>query len=333
VRSEQRVLDEKFDGNERRFQTFVRTDEECRRTVLQSAGLDVGDAAIVPFKARYYGAPDFACAVSGGRLAVVELCFTLHARHAAKDLLYLVDPGSWNVAGLVWVCDSVSTSVLAMIRHYAAKFGLDKRVSLEVLVPQVGRFDGPPPLRFAFDPQLRDLRAGSPRNARDGATVFRGLTELYRTSDEIDTPALARLFGVSDTWVTQHASKPTKKHAARLASKLGPNGTQLRGADGRFLFDLEHVSEYVLDLEHLVTQQEAPHLVGATLTLVSARDPRIGPEWMTLEAFRRETPTRQYAAIKRQLGTPVAFCISSSGLGYSLLWPAERRGALRLHAA
>jgi hypothetical protein len=115
-----------------------------------------------------------------------------------------------------------------------------------------------------------------------------------------------------------------------MVSMRAPNGSRLRAADGRFLFELERVTTFVSDFEQLVAQLEG---FGATLPLVSARDPRIGVDWLTLEQFRRETPTRQYAAIKRSLGAPVAFCISTSGLGYSLLWPRERSSALRRRAA
>lgn len=107
----------------------------------------------------------------------------------------------------------------------------------------------------------------------------------------------------------------------------------MRGADGRFLFDLEQVSTFVSDLERLVTQLEAPHLGNASLPLVSASDPRIGTAWNTLEMFRSKTATRQYGAVKRALGTPIAFHISTAGRGYSVLWPEERRTALRPLAA
>jgi hypothetical protein len=331
VKRRQRVLDERFGGNEKQLQSFVRNDNECRRTILQSAGLDGGDAEIVEFRAHYYGQPDIVCRLADGRCAIIELAFVLNARHAFKDLAYAADPAAADVAGLIWLCDSVSAAVPAMIRYYATKFALDRRITLEILVPQERRFDKAPPLRFGFDPLLRDLRAGAPRSSHDSVTVLEGLTELYRSSDEIDTTALARLLGVTPTWVTLHASKPRKKdHAPRLVSMKAPTGSRLRAADGRFLFDLDRVTTFVLDFEQLVAQLE---LLGATLPLVSARDPRIGVEWLTLEQFRKETPTRQYAAIKRSLGAPVAFCISSSGLGYSLLWPRERSSALRRRAA
>jgi hypothetical protein len=331
VRGRRRVLDEKFEGNENRFQGFVRNDNECRRAILQSAGLDAGDGEIMDFRARYYGEPDIVCRLADGRCAVIELAFILSARHAFKDLAYAADPAASNVAGLIWLCDSVSASVPEMVHYYATKLALDRRITLEILVPQAQRFDGAPPLRFSFDPLLRDLRAGAPRKSHDGVTVLERLAKQYRTSDEIDTVALARILGVTPTWVTLHASKPKKReHAPRLVSLRAPNGSRLRGADGRFLFELERVTSFVTDFEQFVAQVEVP---GATLPLVSARDPRIGVDWLTLEQFRNETPTRQYAAIKRSLGAPLAFCISTSGLGYSLLWPRERSSALRRQAA
>lgn len=331
MRERRRILDERFEGNEKQLQRFVRNDNECRRAILQSAGLDGGDAQIVDFRARYYGEPDIVCRLADGRCAVIEFAFVLSASHAFKDLAYAADPAAASVAGLIWLCDSVSASVPDMIRYYATKLALDRRITLEILVPQANHFDGPPPLRFGFDPLLRDLRAGAPRNAHDGATVFERLMERYRTSDEIDTPALARILGVTTTWVTLHASKAKKReHAPRLVSMRAPNGSPLRGPDGRFLFGLEHVTSFVAHLERNVAQFED---LGATLPLVSARDPRVGVDWLTLEQFRSSTPTRQYAAIKRRLGAPVAFCISTAGLGYSLLWPRERSSELRRRAA
>lgn len=323
------ILDERFEGNERQLQSFVRNDNECRRTILQSAGLE-GDAEIVEFRARYYGRPDVVCRLADGRCAVIELAFILNARHAFKDLAYAADPAASNLAGLIWVCDSVSPSVPAMIRYYATKLALDRRITLEILVPQASRFDGAPPLRFGFDPVLRDLRAGAPRGSHEGVTVVEWLREAYRSSDEIDTVALARLLGVTPTWVTLHASKPKKNdRAPRLVSLRAPNGSRVRAADGRFLFDLDRVTTFVADFEAHVAHQE---VLGATLPLVSARDPRVGVDWLTLEQFRCMTSTRQYAAIKRCLGTPVAVCISTAGLGYSLLWPRERSVALRRRA-
>jgi hypothetical protein len=330
VKRDSRVLDELFNGNEHRFQSFVRNDNECLRAILQSAGFDGGEAEVVQYEPRFYGEPDLAVKMVDGRMAAVELCFTLHARHTAKDLMYLMDPACGDIAGFVWVCDRVTASVLEMIRYHAARFALSKRITLEVLVPQEGRFDASPPLRFAFDPQLRDLRAGSPRNAQDGATVFRRVAELFRTSEAIDSSDLARLLGVTPTWVTQHAAKANKRNAPRLACKRGPDGARVRAGNNRLLFDLEEVSAFVTDFELLVARQEARSLRGGTIPLVSARDPRVGTDWLTLEDFRRETVTKQYAAIKRDLSTPLAFHISSSGLGYSLLWPRQRTSALRL---
>lgn len=38
-----------------------------------------------------------------------------------------------------------------------------------------------------------------------------------------------------------------------------------------------------------------------------------------------------YATVKKYLAPPVAFCISSAGQGYSLLYPAERLARLKEH--
>jgi hypothetical protein len=326
-----RLLDDKFEGNELRFQSFVRSDCECRRAMLQSAGFDVVDAAVVGFKPQYYGSPDFVCRLADDRAAIIELCFELTARHAFRDFSYLLDPAAAKLAGIVWVTDSVSPSVVNMIRHYAHQFGLARRVTLEILLPQ--RFDADAPVRFAFDRCLGDLRAGTARRTDSGVTVLERLLDLHRTLDEIDTPALARVLGVTSTWITFHASKARNGRAPRLVCTKAPGGGPLRGDDGRFYFDLERVHSFVADFERLVAQLEARSLRGAAIPLVSARDPRIGIQWATLEAFRREAVTRSYSVVKNALGAPAAFHISSSGRGYSLLWPIERRSALRLRAA
>jgi hypothetical protein len=328
-----RVLDDKFGGSEQRFQDFVRSDRQCRRAILQAAGLEAGDAEIVEFRPRYYGSPDFFVRLADGRCAIIELCFDLTARHAFKDFSYALDPASDEVAALVWVCDAVPAHVVSMVRHYAARFSLHRRITLEILVPQGGRFDSEPPLRFGFDPLLRDLRAGAPRSSHDGATVHEQLAELYKQADEIDTIALTRLLGTTTTWVTLHAMKPKKGRAPRLACKRAPSGARMRGANNRLLFDLEDVSSFVCAFEHLVTQIEAPHVGSGTLPLVASTDPRIGTTWHTLDMFRAMTATRQWGAVKRALGVPVAFQISTAGRGYSLLWPEERRNALRPLAA
>lgn len=326
MRAQQRILDELFEGKEHRLEVFVRNDRECRRAILQCSGLDAGDAELVEFNAEYYGVPDIVVRLANGHLAVIELCFELSLRHAFRDFAYVLDPASKDVTAIVWVCDVVPASVPSMIRYYAGVFGLSRRITLEILV--AGRFDEAPPMRFTFDPKLKDLRAGAPRKC-NGVTVLERLIELHRVSDEIDTPALARVLGVSQTWITLHAARPKLGRALLpLDCKKASNGTRLRGADGRFLFDLEPVSSFISDFQRLVTLREAAN-ANEVLPLVSARDPRIGNEWLTLEAFRRETPTRQYNAIRRRLGEPVAFFVSSAGCGYSLVWPHQRRDALR----
>lgn len=329
VRTKLRILDGKFEGNEQRFKAFVRGDRECRSAILQCGGLDAVDAEIINFKARYYGDPDVVVRLADRRLAVIELCFELSLRHAFRDFAYVLDPASAGAAAIIWVCDSVPPAVPSMIRHYAALFGLDRRVSFEVLLAR--RFDEAPPMRFIFEPQLRDLRAGAPNRSHERVTVIERLTELYRTTDEIDTVALARLLGTTPTWITLHASR--KERTLRLVSKHTPDGTRLRGADGRFLFELDRVLSFVSDFELLVARLETRSIGRGTLPLISARDPRIGTELFTLEMFRSATATRQYHAIKRDLGQATAFCISTSGRGYSLLWPVERRTALRPLAA
>lgn len=329
MRGKQRILDEKFESNEQRFKTFVRGDRECRSAILQCGGLDAADAELIDFKARFYGDPDVVVRLADRRLAVIELRFELSLRHAFRDFAYILDPASAGAAAIVWVCDRAPPAVAAMIRHYAALFGLDRRASFEILL--AARFDDAPPMRFVFEPQLRDLRAGAPKKSCDGVTVAERLTELYRTTDEIDTVTLARLLGVTQTWITLHASRNYR--AQRLVCKYAPNGERLRGADGRLLFELERVLTFVSDLELVVTRLEGRDIAGRALRLVSARDPRIGAEWFTLEMFRDGTPTRSYHAIKRRLGPPIAFHISTAGRGFSLLWPIDRRTALRPMAA
>lgn len=328
MKTRQRILDAKFEGNERRLEAFVRNDEGCRRAILQAAGLDSPAVEVVEFRPHFYGIPDVPCRLRDGRVVIIELAFALDARHGFKDLAYVADPAAANVAGLVWLCDSVSTRALEMVRYYAARFALRRQVTLEILIPQDGRFDAPPPLRYAFDAQIRDLRAGTSYPSSDGVTVLERLTQMYRVADEIDTVALARVLGVSQTWVTLHALRPRAGgHEPRLECKKSSDGTRLRGPNERLLFDLDRVWTFVEAFEHHVTRLEIGNS-NVLLPLVSARDPRIGNHWLTLEAFRRETPTRQYRAIKRRLGVPAAFCVSSSGRGYSPLWPRERGSAL-----
>jgi hypothetical protein len=326
-----RLLDDRFDGSEHHLAQFIRDDADCRRWILQCAGFVPGDADLVSFTARFYGKPDVVCRIADGRLVVIELCFDLTQRHAFKDLAYVLDPASKDVAGIVWICDTVPTSVVAMLRYYAERFRLDRRITLEILVP--GRFDALPPVRFTFDPLLRDLRAGTPRPSPEGSTVLQQLTEFCQANDtdEVDSSSLARLLGVSPTWLTLHAARKGRK--LRLSAKLDGFGRSLRGADGRFLFDLDHVSEFVSAFERQVAREERDSLRHSTLPLVSARDPRVGVTLMTVEMFKRETPTRKYVAIKRRLDEPSAFFISTSGRGYSLLWPRDRGTALRPHVA
>lgn len=321
------VLDTRFAGSEMQLVRFLKEDRECRQIVLQCAGFDPGDAELIEFTARYYGKPDIVCRLADGRLAVIELCFELSRRHAFKDLAYVLDPASSAIAGIVWICDSVPPPVLEMLRHYAERFRLDRRISFEVLVPD--RFDVAGPARFTFVPLLRDLRAGTSRVVCVTTTVVEQLTALCHSSlnFEMDTRALARLLGVSPTWVTAHAARSNR--SLRLDPKAAPDRSRFRGADGRFLFDLDQVLTFIGDLETHVACEERHDVRSAPLPLVSARDTRIGADWLTIEMFRRTTPTRQHLAIKRRLGVPVAFFISSSARGYSLVWPTDRGALLR----
>lgn len=99
MRGPRRVLDEKFEGSEQRFQSFVRNDRPCRRAILQAAGLEAAHAEIVEYRPRFYGAPDFVIRLVDGRCAIVELCFDLTARHAFRDFSYALDPASLDFHG------------------------------------------------------------------------------------------------------------------------------------------------------------------------------------------------------------------------------------------
>lgn len=270
-----RVLDERFEGSEQRFKAFVRHDHECRIAILQCVGLEPGEAALVDFRAHFYGDPDVVVRLPDRRLAVIELCFEL--------------------------------------------FALDRRVSFEILI--ACRIGGQPPMRFSFAPQLRDLRAGALKPSHRAATVTERLIELHRTTDEIDTVSLARLLGTTQTWVTLHASR--KERALRLVAKHTPIAGRLRGADGRFLFELERVLVFVSDFERLVARLEGRTTEDRLLPLLCARDPRIGTELFTLEMFLGN---------RERLGDPAGFIISTSSRGYSLVWPAVRQIELRPRA-
>jgi hypothetical protein len=320
-----RLLDDRFDGSEQRFKAFVRGNRECRSAILQCAGLDPGDAELVDFRPRFYGVPDVVVRLPDRRLAVIELCFELSLRHAFRDFAYVLDPAIAGAAAIIWVCDAVPATVPPMIRHYARQFALDRRISFEILV--ASRIDESPPMRFSFVPQLGDLRAGAPRRSQHPATVAERLTDLLRTTDEIDTVSLARLLGTTQTWITLHASR--KERALRLVAKHTPIAGRMRGADGRFLFELERVLGFVSDFEQLVAQLEAHSIEDGPLPLLSARDPRIGSELLTLEMFRASTVTRQYHAIRQRLGAPAGFIISTASRGYSLVWPSARQTELR----
>jgi hypothetical protein len=173
----------------------------------------------------------------------------------------------------------------------------------------------------------RDLRMDAPRSSLDGGTVLEQLTELYRSADAIDAAELARLFGVTNTWIVLRATKPKKGRGPRLVSKQTVNGVRIRSANNRLVFDLEDISTFVATYEWLVTRTEAPYLGGRTLPLVSATDPRIGTEWSPLEAFYGRVATRQHSAVRLALGTPIAFHICTGRRDYSALWRDEPRRA------
>jgi len=326
-----RILKRRF-RTERKLHKFVAADARCRQAILEHAGLRAGAADLVKFKTQIHGATDLVCKVERDGLAIVELCFALTAEHAWKDLWYLVDPGNRDkIVALIWVCDSVSPAAIEMIRFFAAEFGLERRVTLEVLLPQDERFDRPTG-SFRFGQQLSDLRGGTPRARPMPRSLLHDLNAEVGDRREIDSTVVTRLFGVSGNW-RRVASQSSERRAPRLALVRTLDGTPVKGDDGRLYVDAESVRGYIADSEAEVARKEAELLDGEQIAMVSCKAPEIiEGEWWPLARFHEISVTKNRDTIRKHLGRPVAFCIGKHGAGFSLLWPRERMYRLRLVA-
>jgi len=148
------------------------------------------------------------------------------------------------------------------------------------------------------------------------------LREAASQIEEIDSPSLANIFGVSANWFTQRVRKSAAISRPILQPKKLASGMELKGPDGRFRYALKDVLEFVDAFERFVFTRE--HMINNAINLVPTCHPKIANnDWVTATKSK-EWPgvPKNYNAIRKQLGCPVAFTISSSGCGYSLLFDA-----------
>ena len=98
--------------------------------------------------------------------------------------------------------------------------------------------------------------------------------------------------------------------------------------DGRFLYKLDRVLEFIDAFEKWVSDREN---ITGILPLLSVFDDRIeNQQLLTMQDIvELENMPKNFTTLKNRLAPPVGFCISSAGQGYSLLFPKEQLERLR----
>jgi hypothetical protein len=133
--------------------------------------------------------------------------------------------------------------------------------------------------------------------------------------------------GVSSNWVS-NARKENLLKRPTLECILDGRGEPMTAKDGRFLYKLDHVLEFLDAFEKWVSDREN---TTSIIPLLSATDERIEKQqFLTLQDIvEMEDMPKSITTVKKRLALPVGFCISSSGQGYSLLFPKEQLERLR----
>jgi hypothetical protein len=181
-------------------------------------------------------------------------------------------------------------------------------------------------------PPVRSNAATSSFNsesvAHTDSELRSSLREAASASGELDSPSLARIFGVSANWFTQRVRRSGGSPRPTLQPKKLGGDIELRGRDGRFLYSLQDVLQFIDEFERFVLASEP---IDKPIKLVSSLHPKVETQqWITAtKATRWPGAPINSNSIRKLLGNPVAFQISSSGSGYSLLFDASTLNQLR----
>lgn len=145
---------------------------------------------------------------------------------------------------------------------------------------------------------------------------------------EVDSKLIADVFGMAQNWVSGRACQQNAIGRPVLAYKRNHEGDALTGKDGRYRYSLDRVLSFVDALETWVSSSED---FFGVLPLWSATDPRIqtGQVIPLGSIVKMPGMPASFSTVKKRVAPPVAFCFSSAGQGYSLLYPAERLERLR----
>ena len=153
---------------------------------------------------------------------------------------------------------------------------------------------------------------------RNNHKISKSLSELVRSvskDGEISGPSVARILKVSTNWITERASN--------LEAISRPNGKKIRGADGRFLYKLDQILKFISKFEKRVNKKEK---TDKAISLISTEYKKQNLFTLTDLKNGNKAP-KNFSTIKTIIEennfVPCAFCISSSGLGYSLLYKEE----------
>lgn len=143
----------------------------------------------------------------------------------------------------------------------------------------------------------------------------------------LDSRTITEVLGVSSNWVS-NARKENSLKRPTLEYILDGRGVPMTAKDGRFLYKLDHVLEFIDAFEKWVSDREN---ITGILPLLSVFDDRIeNQQLLTMQNIvELENMPKNFTTLKNRLAPPVGFCISSAGQGYSLLFPKEQLERLR----
>jgi len=293
----------------------------CLAELLDDAGFS--GARVVPHRERVTRS-DIECRLPSGKLVMVELAFVLDYDHIWKDLQYIIDPrAEHRLAGFVWLCDEITPANIDRVRFLADRFELVNRIAVIILRAKRLKRETDE-ARFDVLLRLSGRAAAAPVSA--ATTDLLGEVSRASTDGTIPSRALARILGASHSWLTERAHLGTLSGRPRLICVRDGEGAPLRGPSGARMFGCTEVETWVADVEAWVQHREG---LLAAIPLVASSDPRIGSMWVQAnDALVGHGPAKRSTTLKHRLA-PVAFRISSSDKGYTLLYTLDAVRALK----
>lgn len=310
-------------GSEDNARRFIASNDACLREILREADFSEPFRQVGHFQLKFGGKPDIILDVEGRGIVFVELALRLDPDHVHGDFKYVLDPAATNrLAAMIWVCDSYASTCPEMLDFYIRLLRLWGTKTFALLTL---RHLSVPEARFRFDRLLFGTRRGVA--TADGGDLRRELLARASPSGRVDTTAVAKAFGMSHGWVTERISRTRGGKRSPLLPMRNRDGAFLTGPNGVHWYRVEDVIRFIAESESWVADEKGIE----PIPLVSAMDKRIlDGQLLTLTACQKALQEHvSDGKLRRVLGTPAAVCFSTSGNGYSLLYPNENTDRLK----